>query len=45
MAGLAREMADDVVLTNEKGEPVPNTSPPIFTAAEVAQIKREAESG
>jgi hypothetical protein len=43
MAGIARELADDVVLTNEKGEPVPNTSPPLFTASEVAAIKREAD--
>jgi hypothetical protein len=43
MAGIARELADDVVVTNEKGEPVPNTSPPIYSAAELAAIKREAD--
>ena len=40
---LAREMADDVVTTNEKGEPVNNPSPPIYSAAELAAIKREAD--
>ena len=40
---LAREMADDVVRTNEKGEPVKNPSPPIYTAAELAQIKRGSD--
>lgn len=40
---IEREMADDVLRTNEKGEPVKNPSPPIYTAAELAQIKRDSD--
>jgi hypothetical protein len=43
MAGVERKPFDDVLRTNEKGEPVPNTSPPIYSADELAAIKREAD--
>lgn len=40
MAGVERKPFDDVLRTNEKGEPVKNPSPPIYTAAELAEIRR-----
>lgn len=45
MVGVERKQFDDVLRTNEKGKPVKNTSPSIYTAAEIAAIRHDGSEG